>query len=220
MSHAARTALILFARAPQPGRVKTRLAASVGEVEAARLYAVLLGRSLRLLANWPGPRVLACADAASRDYFCDQPLALGAERRLQAGPDLGARMATALDDALQAAPQALLMGSDLLDVEQDDLRCAANWLAGGVDAVLGPVADGGYWLIGLRRPQPGLFADMRWSTPAVLQDTRARALASGLSWRELPCRRDLDEAADMIGFEDLLAAEAPLPLVLPAATQP
>ena len=217
MSHAARTALIVFARAPQPGRVKTRLAASVGEVEAARLYAVVLGRSLRLLESWPGPRVLACADTASSDYFGQQPLTPRTARRLQSGADLGARMAAALEEALQESPQALLMGSDLLDVEMDDLRHAADWLASGTDVVLGPVADGGYWLVGLRRPQPALFTAMRWSTPGVLQETRARVLASGLTSRELPCRRDLDEAGDMTGFEQMLAAEAPLPLVPPAA---
>ena len=213
MNHAARTALILFARGPQPGLVKTRLAAALGAVEAARLYALLLGRSLALLARWPGPRVLACVDPASLAYFRDLPQAQGCTLRLQAGEDLGARMANALTLALTEAPQALLMGSDLLDAQFEDLEAAAAWLALEVDVVLGPVADGGYWLLGLHRPQPDLLNDMRWSTPSVMQDTCMRCQSLGLRWRALPLRHDLDRPTDLAGFETLLGAAPTLPLM-------
>lgn len=213
MSHAEQTALILFARGPQPGKVKTRLAATLGELAAARLYAVLLGRSLRLLAAWPGPRILACADASSRAYFSRLPEAGDCELHLQVEADLGTRMATALTTALAASPQALLMGSDLLDIEMTDLRAAADCLRGGADAVFGPVADGGYWLVGLRRSEPRLFAGIEWSTPRVLQETLVRAQTLGLRWRELPRRHDLDLPSDLHGFEDLLERNPPLPLM-------
>lgn len=213
MNDLARTALILFARGPQPGRVKTRLAAGLGVTEAARLYALLLKRSLELLARWPGPRVLACADPGSLAYFGDLSLAQGCTLRLQAGVDLGARMADALAKALTEAPQALLMGSDLLDVQFEDLAAAASWLAQDADVVLGPVADGGYWLLGLNHPQPALLSEMRWSTPSVMQDTRQRCQSLGLRWRVLPLRHDLDRPEDLAGFEGLFGAGAPLPLM-------
>ena len=212
MSDLARTALILFARGPQPGRVKTRLAAGLGATEATRLYALLLDRSLALLARWPGPRALACADPGSLAYFRDLPLAQGCALGLQVGEDLGARMGDALAQALKGAPHALLMGSDLLDAQFEDLETAAGWLAQDADVVLGPVADGGYWLLGLNHPQPALLAEMRWSTPSVMQDTRQRCQSLGLRWRELPLRHDLDRPEDLAGFEALLGAAAPLPL--------
>jgi nucleoside-diphosphate-sugar epimerase len=90
--------------------------------------------------------------------------------------------------ALKGAPHALLMGSDLLDAQFEDLETAAGWLAQDADVVLGPVADGGYWLLGLNHPQPALLAEMRWSTPSVMQDTRQRCQSLGLRWRELPLR--------------------------------
>ena len=216
MNHAAHTALVLFARGPQVGRVKTRLAAALGGAEAARLYAVLLGRSLALHAQWPGPRLLACADEPGLAYFRALPQAQGCVLTLQAGADLGARMADALQRALTHAPRALLMGSDLLDVALQDLEAAAGWLAADADIVLGPVADGGYWLLGVKRHHPLLLTSMSWSTPTVMDDTRRRCRSLGLAWRELPLRHDLDEPADLVGFEARLADAAPLPLMTDA----
>ena len=112
-------------------------------------------------------------------------------------------MAAAFDDALSEASAALLMGSDSPDLETGDLRLAIAELEGGRDVVLGPAVDGGYVLIGLRRPAPELFQAMPWGSAKVLGLTRERLGRSGRSWYELPVRHDLDRPEDLDLFPDL-----------------
>jgi rSAM/selenodomain-associated transferase 1 len=116
---------------------------------------------------------------------------------LQQGDDLGARMHAALAATLAAHPPAgcLLIGTDCPALSPRDLQRAAAALAAH-DVVLVPALDGGYVLIGLRRPQPALFDGIDWGTPAVLEATRARIAAAGLRAAELPPLPDLDTAAD------------------------
>ena len=92
---------------------------------------------------------------------------------------------------------AVLIGSDCPSVGTTELRAALDQLATGRDAVLGPAADGGYVLVGLRRPCPSLFRDIAWSTPTVLAATRRRLDRVGLAWVELPAGWDVDTPADL-----------------------
>src|SRR5262249_59763471 len=112
----------------------------------------------------------------------------------QGDGDLGARMLAAL---AAANGPALVIGTDCPALTPAHLRAAADVLRGGIDVVALPAEDGGYVLIGTRSPQPALFADMRWSTPQVMDDTRQRLSGLGLTWREPITLWGVDEPGDL-----------------------
>jgi rSAM/selenodomain-associated transferase 1 len=122
---------------------------------------------------------------------------LGVEVRLQPEGDLGARMLAAARDGLRRASGVIVVGVDCPTMHLDDLCAARDAMAAGDDVVLGPAEDGGYWLIGLTRCDPGLFAGVAWSTASVLADTRARLEALGWRWSELGVRWDVDRPEDL-----------------------
>ncbi|MEE4302315.1 MAG: TIGR04282 family arsenosugar biosynthesis glycosyltransferase [Pseudomonadales bacterium] len=186
----------VFARDPAPGRTKTRLIPALGAEGACRCYLCLLDatlacvrsagfETLELWSDRPpeGPALRARADA------------LGAALHVQAGDDLGARMAAALEHALAAGALPVLVGSDLPGLTPVHLRAAAAALEGGAEAVFAPAEDGGYGLVGLARPWPELFEGVPWGTDAVMAETRARAAGRGLV--ELEPLWDVDEPADL-----------------------
>jgi uncharacterized protein len=197
--------LIIFAREPVPGRVKTRLIPALGAQGAARLYRHLLGIALRAGAATPcARRQLWCAGAPAEGSECARLAAVhGCTWHHQGAGDLGARMLSALAEALAAADRAILIGSDCPDYTSAYLSAAFAALDDH-DAVLGPAADGGYVLIGLRRPATALFAGMPWGTASVLDRTRAALIRLGWSWHELPTRRDLDRPEDLLDAPHLL----------------
>lgn len=173
-----RTKIIVFARAPRAGRVKTRLIPLLGEQGVARLHARLLRRALTTALE---------ADLG--------PVELWTTRR-QRGADLGARMYHAFARSLRRAERVVLIGSDCPVLRGSDLRKAARWLAGGADAVFAPAEDGGYALIALRRVSPRLFQGMQWGGAQVMAQTRVRLAALGWRWRELPLVWDVDRPED------------------------
>jgi hypothetical protein len=207
---AAEAALLIqvFAKAPVPGQVKTRLAATLGACGAAELHRRLLLRTLAEARRArPGWVELWTTPGADRDLREDID---GADRiavRLQPDGDLGVRMGAALADGLDRAHNVLLIGVDVPEMSAEDLLAARAALAAGSDAVLGPAEDGGYWLIGLSRTAVGagraedviaaLFEALPWGTREVLPLTRARLRSIGLRWRELPPRWDVDRPEDL-----------------------
>ena len=202
--------LICFAREPVPGQVKTRLIPPLGPVGATRLYRALLGVTLEAAAAVPGVhRELWCADGPRDGGVCGR-LARRYDMSLRHQPpgDLGRRMEAALAEALTHSERAVLIGSDC---PQFNLAYLASAFAAleTADAVLGPAADGGYVLIGLRRISPELFADMPWGTGLVLARTRAALRGLDWSWVELPTLRDLDVPEDLQAFPGL--ADTPRP---------
>lgn len=190
--------LIVFAKAPRPGRVKTRLARAIGARAAARLAALFLERALE------AARAARCARLELHGApDCAHPTLrrlarrYRARRRAQAAGDLGARMRAGLEAALARGEAAVLIGSDCPALGARHLRAAFDALASGTDAVLAPTADGGYALIGLRRPAPQLFERIAWGGPQVLAATRARLAAAGLRWVELCAVHDIDRPSDL-----------------------
>ncbi len=158
--------LIVFARESVPGQVKTRLIPALGAEGAARLYRRLLGIALRAVATTPcARRQLWCAGAPAAGGECARLAAgHGCTWHHQGPGDLGVRMSAALAEALAATDRAILIGSDCPDYTPAYLSAAFAALADR-DAVLGPAADGGYVLIGLRRPAPEL-GQIRTPPPA------------------------------------------------------
>ena len=197
-----RQALLVFARAPEAGKAKTRLIPALGAEGAAALHAGLVDRTLQTamlpdteLQLWyhPDPRNAFFQDCAQR-----YPASLHA----QVGDNLGARMAHALASALAQHEQAILIGTDCPALTSGDLQEAFASLRKGTDVVLGPAADGGYYLVGLRRPYDSLFSDIDWGSSEVLSQTLSRLRQSGLHHHLLTLRPDLDRPTDLAGFED------------------
>jgi len=196
--------LIVFGREPIPGQVKTRLIPALGAEGAARLYRTMLGLALEAAAAVPGiRRELWCSGAPPLGGVCaDLAGRYGLVLRHQPPGDLGERMAAALADSLTHTQSAVLIGSDCPEVGPAYLRAAFAALDAD-DVVLGPAADGGYCLIGLRRAAPALFAGIPWGTDRVLARTRATLCGLGLHWAELPTLRDLDRPEDLRAFPQL-----------------
>ena len=189
---------MVFARAPVPGRTKTRLIPALGAAGAAHLYRELLGRTLETAFNSGlAPLQLWCTPGTDHPVLGSGASKYGAELKTQRGNSLGARMENAFSECLSAGARGLLIGCDCPELCVDDLICCAAWLAEDVDAVLGPAEDGGYYLVGLAAEAPGLFADLAWGGPEVLDITRGRLRDMGLRWRELPRRWDVDRPEDL-----------------------
>ena len=194
-----RTRLIVMAKAPEPGAVKTRLIPALGADGAARLAERLLERAVdAAIASRLGEVVLACAPDTAHPAFAVQEVRRGVMLHPQGEGDLGRRMQRAFDEAFASGVEgALLIGTDVPALDAATLRRAHEVLR-AADAVFVPAHDGGYALIGLRRhAPPRLFDAMPWSTPAVMALTRERLAASGLSHAELPAVHDIDEPADL-----------------------
>jgi hypothetical protein len=196
--------IIVLARAPLPGRAKTRLIPALGAQGAARMHALLLRRTLATVSEAAGgsatlPVTLRVAPAVGHPLFAQLQRRYGVQLRAQGGGDLGRRMQQALAAALRDSEAAVLVGSDCPGLAAGDIRSALQALQGGMDAVLGPALDGGYWLIGLRRPSAAVFQGVDWGGARVAAQTRQRLRRLGWRWLELTPRGDLDLPADVRG---------------------
>lgn len=191
--------LIVFLKAPRLGSVKTRLAATLSDAEALRIHELLVSKTLQAVAELNPVQLAFAPDDAGREV--QRWLRAGWTLTPQGDGDLGERLARAFGSAFaEGARQVVVIGSDCPDLTVHDVRDARSALAGH-DVVLGPAADGGYWLIGLRSPQPALFEGIAWSTDQVLGQTLGRAQSSGLSVSLLRLLRDVDTEPDWRKFE-------------------
>ncbi|HEX9743537.1 MAG TPA: TIGR04282 family arsenosugar biosynthesis glycosyltransferase [Nitrospiraceae bacterium] len=195
------SALIIFAKAPVPGQVKTRLCPPLTPDEAASLHgSVVLDMLERSRGAAAMDRFLACSPSSDHVFFKILEERHGVRLITQTGDDLGARMARAMADAFAGGYRhVLVIGTDLPTLPASTFGDAVKLLAAH-DLVLGPTLDGGYYLIGLRRPAPELFAGIPWSTDRVLALTRTKASAAGLKTALLPVRRDLDTLDDLLAL--------------------
>lgn len=190
--------LIVFARAPQPGQVKTRLVPRLGEWGAARLHRRFVRRTLRVArAAGCGPVELHGTPRARHAFFVQCAKAQGVTLRNQRGRDLGERMFNAIASGLRRRHAVILIGTDCPALEARDLRRAARALAGGCDAVIAPAEDGGYPLIGLRRVSPRLFWRITWGGPDVFARTAEALDRLGWRWRRLRTLWDVDRPHDL-----------------------
>jgi uncharacterized protein len=188
-------AIAIFARAPVPGQTKTRLIPRLGAAGAATLHRAMVEQAIRTAQQAAlGPVTLFCAPDTAQPFFVECSRRFGIALARQIKGDLGERMLAAFEALAPGA--ALLIGTDLPALTPHLLREAAAALA-GADAVFLPTEDGGYGLVGLHRPQPSLFRDMTWSTPGVMDDTRRRLQAAGLTWREPATLWDVDRPEDV-----------------------
>jgi hypothetical protein len=190
------TRTIIFAKAPVAGAVKTRLIPALGAEGAAALARQMLHRTCEqaLAANIGPVELCVSPDAAHPDWNGHVPP--GVEITRQGDGDLGERLWRAVQR--WGAP-LMLIGTDCPDLDARRLRAAAAMLASH-DAMIHPTADGGYALLGLNRFDPSLFADIKWSSATVAQDSIARIEALGWSLHIGETLRDIDEPEDLVGL--------------------
>jgi rSAM/selenodomain-associated transferase 1 len=195
--------LIVFAREPLPGAVKTRLAASIGDRAATELYENMLqdvlktGRQLsdvEIVVYW------ACEEESllllADKFRCSS--------RLQSPGDLGQRMQAAFEELFaNGCELCCIIGSDAPDLPLSYIQEAYQLLAAQqTDIVFGPSRDGGYYLLGLRQVWAQLFMNIPWSSAAVLEQSLAAALDSGLTAALLPEWQDIDTLEDLNAFHE------------------
>jgi len=192
--------LIVFVKAPRLGMVKTRIAKTEGDESALMIYRVLVETVLNHLTSFPHVELrFTPDDAANEIERWRQP---GWLLHPQGTGDLGARMERAFAQSFSAgARHVVIIGSDCPHATGNDVQAAFAALSQN-DLVLGPATDGGYWLIGLSRPQPSLFTEMTWSTDTVLTATMAHARTAGLRVHLLRELADVDTAEDWHQFQN------------------
>ena len=200
--------IAILTKAPEPGRVKTRLAMMLGVDGATALHARFITHTVKAAVEAAtGPITIWASPDDTHPFF--QELAQNFPLRFARQPegDLGERMHAAI--AAAGAP-TIVIGTDCPVLTGGHLRDAAAALRDGADAVVFSAEDGGYVLIGLKRPTRELFTDMKWSSDEVMLETRQRLRHLGLSWREPGRLWDVDRPSDVLrmrreGLTELLA---------------
>lgn len=180
--------LAIFARFPEPGKVKTRLAARVGSQEACRIFEEILRGQIREHRNRAYDLVVYVTPEARVGEFA---LRYEVPAKPQRGSDLGARMGASFQELLTRYDAVAIVGSDIPTLSMGRVEEAFRRLS-DVDVVLGPSPDGGYYLIASRF-SPNAFEGISWSTPRVLGQTLELLRQQGKTWFLLPEEKDVDE---------------------------
>jgi len=202
-------AVVLMAKAPVPGRVKTRLCPPLAPAEAARLYACMLGDAAEEISS---------VGRIARYLFLDRPVAANTlrgapfssfERFPQRGKDLGEKMWDAAATAFRrGARRVVIVGADCPSLSAGTVRRAFLELSTGASVVFGPSVDGGYYLVGLSSPDERLFRGFRWSTAEVLRNAVARCRILSAPFSFLPPGRDVDTGEDLLVLREWAGTHA------------
>jgi len=160
--------LIIFTRNPQLGKCKTRLAATVGDEAALNIYIFLLKHTVVITQDLSMDKQVYYSEAVRKNDLWSETIYT---KKQQVGDNLGIRMRNAFDEGFRDGYEKIvLIGSDMYDLNKDDLRKAFDALAEN-NFVIGPALDGGYYLMGLQKVRPELFQNKNWGTSSVLNDT-------------------------------------------------
>jgi len=188
-------AIIVFQKNPQPGKVKTRLAAGVGEEAAFKIYLLLLELTFKELSTTESEVIVYYSDFLPNPNSSTNKL-----ERVQRGQDLGERMKNAFEEIFSLGyKKVIIIGTDCPELTTPHLEKAFQDL-NKFDVVIGPAADGGYYLLGMRTYYANLFHQIEWSTSGVLSQTLQKASDYGLSVSFLPLLHDIDDKEDWIRF--------------------
>jgi rSAM/selenodomain-associated transferase 1 len=191
--------ILVFAKYPEPGRVKTRIAATAGRAQAAALYRRWLGEVFAALQPARGAaRLVCCYDGAPRESFGEWEQ-LADDWWPQPPGDLGERLSAGFQLGLAGGGPVIAVGTDCLELDAALVSQAFD-LLGSRDVVFGPTPDGGYYLVGMSADRRGLFASVRWSCPDTLGDHLARCRERGWSHALLPARHDIDTWEDWLAY--------------------
>lgn len=189
--------LILFAKQPLPGQVKTRLQPQYSPEQAAEIAAFLIRATVELAVSaWPGDVYLYAAPDPEHPLFHELAEEFHIHLAAQADGDLGNRMLSALREGIERQGCAAVMGCDVPHCPWDVIDQANDWLASGRN-VMGPTLDGGYYFIGMHQAHPELFEGIEWGGSQVTESTLARAGQAGIEFEMLAKLRDLDTPEDL-----------------------
>jgi len=186
--------LILFAKSPSQGKVKTRLEPVLDTETILALYKQLLARQISLVNR---------CDLAQKFFWVDgNPTmemlqSFEGEILVQLDGDIGERMGAALKSSLEHCDSVILIGCDSPGLDTTMLEEAFQVLEAGNNAVFVPAMDGGYVLVGLNLVADQLFRDVTWGSGQVMEQTREKMIALEMSWKELEPVRDIDEPGDL-----------------------
>lgn len=188
--------LIIFVKNPEVGRVKTRIAKAMGDEAALAIYLKLIAHTHEVVEQ------LECDKAVYYSAFVDTEDNWNNkkyQKHLQKGEDLGKKMINAIDEGFAAGYEYVcLIGSDIYELTGEVIKSAFAKLQ-TCDVVVGPAKDGGYYLIGMKKPHPGIFALDQWSTPNVFSETIKRIEQARLSYSQTRLLNDIDTPEDIKG---------------------
>jgi len=190
-------ALIIFIKNPERGKVKTRLAATLGDDKALSIYKELLEHTRTICERVAADRLLFYSNFIDQDdAWQDKDF----KKFVQVGSGLGVRMQAAFEEAFEryAYRKVVIIGSDCADLTTDTITAAFQHLEHH-DTVIGPSNDGGYYLLGMRQLFTPVFEQKQWSTPSVLGDTQMDIENAGLTYYLLPQLTDIDTEEDLRG---------------------
>ena len=193
--------LIIFVRNPELGKVKTRLAATLGPEKALAIYVALLNRTHAITKNLPCTKIVYYGDYLNEaDIWADDLY----HKKLQQGQDLGERMQQAFTSGFKAGyARICIIGSDCYELTAEIIQAGFAALTTH-DLVVGPATDGGYYLLGMPKLYPEFFADINWSTAMVLKQTLEIARNKNLPFILLPQLSDIDQEKDLISMGDII----------------
>lgn len=185
-------ALIIFTRNPELGKVKTRLATTVGDESALKIYKFLIQHTADITAKVQADKFVFYSEKIHKDDTWDNNVY---SKKLQKGDDLGVKMYNAFTEVFSLGyDQAIIIGSDMHDLNTEDLNNAFSELEDH-DYVIGPAKDGGYYLLGMKQPNQAIFNKKQWGKDAVLKDTLEDLKNENV--KKLEERNDVDYYSDI-----------------------
>ncbi|MCS5489530.1 TIGR04282 family arsenosugar biosynthesis glycosyltransferase [Algoriphagus limi] len=196
-------AIIIFQKNPEKGRVKTRLAADIGEDQALEVYLKLCETCYKTCNSYPADKFLFFDSYLPSENI---PGTEGFHYQIQEIGNLGNKMNEAIQRILaKGYEKVVLIGTDCPELTSEHLKQAFEYLESH-ELVLGPALDGGYYLIGMKRPRPELFKGIPWSTNEVLEKTIKKCTSIGLSYKSLTELSDLDTLDDWNRLKHLIVS--------------
>jgi len=187
--------LIVFIKNPILGKVKTRLAASLGDQKALRVYKLLLDHTLRITGNLEYDKMVYYSDFVPEK---DEWLGAGFKQGLQIGQDLGQKMKNAFEEGFRAGYSSIvIIGSDCFELTGNHIAKAFDNLENS-NVVVGPATDGGYYLLGMTGLFENVFENKKWSTASVFRDTIKNLTESNIKFYLLEQLNDIDTESDLL----------------------
>jgi uncharacterized protein len=186
--------LIVFVKNPVLGKVKSRLAVAIGDQRALAVYKILLHHTMRIAENLECDKIVYYSDFVPEK---DEWLSAGFGQGLQVGRDLGQRMEHAFENGFRAGySHIVIIGSDCFELTQCHLVTAFENLENS-NVVVGPAADGGYYLLGMTKLYDKLFKNKKWSSDSVYRDTIENLNDSNIAFYLLEKLNDIDTESDL-----------------------
>ncbi len=191
-------ALFLFVKTPWMGQVKTRMSPALCPQSCIKLAEQMLRHmSVTLCQHWTGPRAIYAWPDTNHVVFRQLQAEFDIDLRVQQGRDLGERMHHAISQSVAAGVPAAVVGTDIPQISGEIFLQAEQCLIDGKE-VIGPAADGGFYLLGLQTSDHGLFQDIEWGGSDVLNRFLKKAQDRGRHLHHLPMLRDIDEVNDLV----------------------